>query len=489
MEKQYLKRKIDSQLAAWLKSEGHSPALIYGIRQCGKSESIKHFANQNFKYVNLIDFWKTPNAATAFEESLEVDKIIKSLSSLFPSFTFIPHESVLILDEIQDCPKARLALKSFKEDGRFEVIASGSYIGLNIDNSGVPKPSGSEEFFEMKTMDFEEFLWALGYDNDLIEYLADCFQEKTAIPKTIDNQMKQLFNEYICVGGYPEAILKFIQTNSFSETFQKIKSLIIDIKGDPSKRKNSQNKPLYTSIEIARIQKAFDLIASFIVNDNHRFVTSKINGNSYQRDDSINYLINSSVAFKVNNVENPSLPLGIRKIASNYKLFYADIGIMINVLGFDTIQGILQNTLGMNKGYLYEAIVADSLYKAGVPLYYYEKESGLEIDFVISYDGFPTLIEVKSKNGNTKSSKQIMNHPDRYGKTKLIKIGDYNISEFGDVITIPHYLTFVLGRVPISFTPNAKTINALKEVEEMEKERDKNKSFALVDDFIKDLHS
>ena len=447
MEKIYFNRKIDEQLETWFKSKGHSPALVYGVRQCGKSESIKHFAKSNFKYVNLIDFWKTPIAVSAFDASLDVDEILKSLSALFPSFKFVPNETVLILDEVQDCPKARLAFKSFKEDGRFEVIASGSYIGLNIDNSyGVPKPNGSEDFIEMKTMDFEEFLWALGYNDEHINNLLEYFENKIPVPETIHNKMKQLFKEYVCVGGYPEVVLKFIQTNSFSEVFKKVNSLVIDIKGDPSKRLDSQGKPLYTTTEIMRIQKAFDLIASFIVKDNHRFVTSKISGNSYQRDDAINYLVNASIAFKAYNVEVPSLPLGILKIASDYKLFYSDIGIMINTLGFDIIQGILHDNLGMSKGYLFEAIVADSLYKAGVPLYYFAKESGLEIDFVISYKGFSTLVEAKSKTGNTKSSKQVMNNPDHYGKNKLIKIGDYNISEAGDIITIPHYLTFALGK-------------------------------------------
>ena len=450
MEKIYFKRKIDKQLDTWFKTAGHSPALVYGIRQCGKSESIKQFARNHFKYVNLIDFWKTPNAISAFDSSLEVDQIIKSLSALFPSFKFVPHETILILDEIQDCPKARLAFKSFKEDGRFEVIASGSYIGLNIDSSsGIPKPNGSEDFYEMKTMDFEEFLWALGYNEEQIINLLDYFKKKISVPEVIHNQMKQLFKEYICIGGYPEAVLKFVQTNSYSEAFKKVSSLMIDIKGDPTKRLNAQGKPLYTTTEIMRIQKAFDLIASFIVKDNHRFVTSKISGNSYQRDDAINYLINSSIAYKANNVEVPSLPLGIRKIEADYKLFYADIGLMINVLGFDAIQGILQDDLDMNKGYLYEAIVADSLYKAGVTLYYFGKNSGLEIDFVISYKGVSTLVEAKAKTGNAKSSKQVMSNPDHYGKTKLIKIGDYNISETGDIITIPHYLTFVIGKTNI----------------------------------------
>ena len=155
MEKIYFRRKIDALLKEWFDNKDHSPAVIYGIRQCGKSESIKHFGENNYKYVNHVDFWKTPNATAAFDKSLEVDEIIKSLSVLFPSFKFVPHETVLILDEIQDCPNARLALKFFKEDGRFDVMASGSYIGLNIDTSGVAKPSGSEYLLEIKTMYFE----------------------------------------------------------------------------------------------------------------------------------------------------------------------------------------------------------------------------------------------------------------------------------------------------------------------------------------------
>ena len=448
METIYFRRKIDQRLLEWFESKGHSPALVYGIRQCGKSKSIKQFAESHFKYVNFIDFWKTPNAKIAFEESLEVDTITKFLTGLFPSFKFVPHETVLILDEIQDCPKARLSLKSFKEDGRYEVIASGSYIGLNIDSSGVPKPNGSEDFLEMKTMDFEEFLWAMGYDDNFIGSLLEYFKNKTEVPKAIHLKMKQLFNEYVCVGGYPEALVKFINTNNFSEAFNKVKSLVIDIKGDPAKRKNEKDEPEYTLTEISRIQKAFDLIAAFVVKDNQRFITSKISGNSYQRSDAVNYLLNSSVAYKAFNVEVPSLPLAVRKIDNDFKLFYADIGILINELGFDTIQGILQSglSLGMNKGYLYETVVADALYKANIPLFYFRKESGLEVDFLISYNGDATLIEAKSTTGNTKSSKQIMKNPNHYGKTKLIKIGDYNISEDGDIVTIPHYLTFILGK-------------------------------------------
>ncbi len=396
-----------------------------------------------------MNFWNAPEASSAFDGSLEVDEIIKKLSYLFVNFKFVPGKTIIVLDEIQDCPRARLSLKSFKEDGRFEVIASGSYIGLNLSQNGndtAPMPSGAEDIFCMKTMDFEEFLWAKGYKEEQIDELLEYFWKKEKIPNAIHEKLRALFKEYMCVGGYPETISKFIETNSFSTAFKKNKSLIFDIKGDPTKRKNENNKPLYTATEISRIQKAFDLILSFASNGNKQFVVSKISGNSSQRNDTVDYLLNASVAFKVNNVENPSLPLAIRKKESDFKLYYADIGIATTLCGFDTIGALMRDTLGMNKGELFEAAVADSLYKANIPLYYFAKTSGLQIDFVISYSGYSTLIEAKEKSGNVKSSKTVMAHPDHYGVTKLIKFGDYNIGYENNILTLPYYLAFALGK-------------------------------------------
>lgn len=447
--REYLRRKVDTELLKWLKTKNHAPALVSGIRQCGKSSSILFFSRNHFKYINKINFWESPDAKKAFDGSLTVNDIIKKLSLQFVDFSFVPGQTVLILDEIQDCPRARLALKSFKEDGRFEVIASGSYIGLNLEQKGgfaTPMPNGAEDIIQMKTMDFEEFLWANGYSDKQIDELFSYFKNKKPIPENIHSKLKELFNEYICVGGYPEVVKQYIDNNSFAVAFKKNESLVFDIKGDPVKRKKENEKPLYTATEISRIQKAFDLVLSFAVEDSKRFVLSGISGNSNQKNDAIDYLLNSNLVFKVNNVENPSLPLAIKKIASDFKLFYADIGMMISQCGYDTIKAIMQSSLGMNKGYIYEAAIADSLYKANIPLYYFAKNSGLEIDFVISYQGHSTLIEAKAKTGNTKSSKTVMSHPEHYGETRLIKFGDYNIGFENNILTLPYYLAFLLGK-------------------------------------------
>ena len=445
----YLRRKIDVELLNWLKTKNHAPALITGIRQCGKSRSIEEFAKRNFKYINKINFWETPDAKNAFEGSLIVNDIIKKLSLQFASFVFAPGETILILDEIQDCPRARLALKSFKEDGRFEVIASGSYIGLNLEQkseSVVPMPNGAEDIFQMKTMDFEEFLWANGYNDEQINNLLSYFKKKETIPENVHNKLKELFKEYMCIGGYPEVVKKYLETNNFSTAFKKNESLIFDIKGDPVKRKKENGKPLYTTTEISRIQKAFDLVLSFTLDDSKRFVLSKISGNSNQRNDAVDYLLNSNIVFKVNNVQNPSLPLAVKRIESDFKLYYADVGMMTTQCGYDTIRAIMQNTLGMNKGDVFEAAVADSLYKANIPVYYFAKNSGLQIDFLISYLGKSTLIEAKAKSGNVKSSKTVMSHPEHYGETRLVKFGDYNIGFENNILTLPYYLVFALGK-------------------------------------------
>ena len=448
----YLKRKIDKILLDWWNKPHHSPALVSGVRQCGKTTSILQFASKHFAHVIYINFWKTPKIKECFEASLEVDNIIKLLSFFDASFSFVPFKTIIILDEIQDCPNARLSLKFFKEDGRFEIIASGSYIGLNIleNDAPVPIPNGAEDIIYMKTMDFEEFLWANGYGEETISHLENYFEKKETIPSSIHEKMKQLFKEYMCVGGYPEVVLDYVSTHNFSSAFNKINSLIFDIKGDPIKRTNEEGKSLYNPSEIMRIQNAFDLIVSSSFKDNQRFVISKIShGNGMANKDAVNYLVNANVAFKVHNVANVSLPLIVSKIESDFRLYYSDISIFMAMCGFDTIKALMQDSLGMNKGQIYEAALADSLYKAFIPTYYFRKSSGLEIDFVISYLGYSTLIEAKAKKGNAKSSKTIMNNKEHYGVTKLIKFGDYNITQQNDILTLPYYLAFLLNRTKV----------------------------------------
>lgn len=450
----YFRRKIDKDLDTWLKDKDKSPALIVGIRQCGKTETVQEFAKRNNLQLIEINFWTHPEYCEDFNGNLDVDTIINNISLRFTNMKIDPKKTLIFFDEIQDCPKARLAFKNFKKDGRYNIIGSGSYLGINgyIINDSTPAPTGYENVFQMKTMDFEEYLWALGFKDQQIDSLVNYFNNKKEIPENIHSLYKEKFLKYVCIGGFPKVIKEYLKTNRIVDAFKELNNTIFDMKTDFGRRKDKSGNSIFKLSEVSRIQNVFDLIPVFLSKESKRFIVSKVNkGNQYEKNDAIEYLRQAHIVSKVYNVEVPTLPLSGVKIESQFKLFPEDIGIVTSMYGIDTIAAINRGELGQGKGALYEAIVFDSLNKAGIDTYYFAKESGLEIDFVISYNGLSTLIESKAKTGNTKSSKTVMKHPEHYGKTKLIKIGDYNISEEGDVITIPHYLTFVLGKIKYDF--------------------------------------
>lgn len=448
----YFKRKVDKWLDEWKNKKDKSPALIVGIRQCGKTESINHFAEENYTNIIKINFWDNPEYIRDFEGSLDVDSIISNISLHFPNIVINPSNTLLYFDEIQECPKARLAFKNFKIDGRYDVIGSGSYLGINgyVIGDTTPVPTGYEDVYHMHTLDFEEFLWANGYTEEKNETIVNAFVTRNPVPDNIHNIYKELFTKYICVGGFPDAIKKYLDNHNLMESLRVNQNILFDMKSDFGRRKDKDDKPVFKPNEVSRIQNAFDLIPIFLAKDNKRFVTSKINtGSSADKRDAIEYLRQAHIVNKVYNLESPSLPLAGNIKQNQFKLFPEDIGLVTALYGSETLIAINQGNLGMGKGAIYEAMVFDSLNKAGINTYYFAKESGLEIDFVIAYNGFSCLVEAKAKTGNTKSSKTVMNHPEHYGETKLIKIGDYNVGEVGDILTIPHYMSFLLGKTPV----------------------------------------
>ena len=450
----YFERKIDKWLMNWKNKTKKSPALIVGIRQCGKTESILEFGKKNYKNIVRVNFWENPDYCSDFDGKLDVDEIISNLSLRYPSIQIDPSNTLLFFDEIQECPKARLAFKNFEIDGRYDVIGSGSYLGINgyVIGDSTPAPTGYEDVYHMHTMDFEEFLWANQYTKQQINELYNYFINNKKIPENTHNLYKDIFLKYICVGGFPKAIKEYIITHNIMEAFRVTQSTVFDMKTDFGRRKDKNGNPLFKPSEVARIQHVFDLIPTFLAKDNKRFIVSKISkGSSFEKLDAIENLVQSHISYKVHNLETPSLPLKGNVINSQFKLFPENIGILNSLYGIETVAAMNKGNLGQGKGAIYEAIVFEALNKAGIDTFYFAKESGLEIDFVICYKSETHLIESKFKNGNVKSSKTVMKHPEHYGKTKLIKIGDYNIGFENDILTIPHYLTFMLGKNMPSF--------------------------------------
>ncbi len=420
--------------------------------QCGKTETVREFARRNGLQLLELNFWTNKEFCSDFAGSLDVDTIVTNISLRFPNRVIREEKTLFFFDEIQNCPRPRLPFRNFRNDGRYKVIGSGSYLGINgyIRGDATPTPTGYENVYQMKTMDYEEFLWAMGYTEDKVDFLIGCYNRRQPVPENVHGIYKNLFLKYACIGGFPRVVRKYIESRRIVDAYRLLGSIVFDMKTDFG-RKDRNGEPVFNVSEVSRIQSVYDLIPAFLAGDNKRFIVSKVSGGYYARNDAVEYLRQAHIVSKVYNVSIPSLPLAGERIESQFKLFPEDIGIVTTMYGIDTVAALNRGELGQGKGAIYESLVFDSLSKAGIEPYYFAKESGLCVDFVISCEGTATLVEAKAKTGDTKSSRTVMSHPEHYGKTRLIKIGDYNISEKGDVITLPHYLTFVLGKVQYDF--------------------------------------
>ena len=445
-----LRRHIDIWLAEWKKNPGHKPALVRGIRQSGKTHSINLFAENNYDVVIYLNFWDRPDLIDIFEGQLDADTIIRELSVKIPMPDVKAGSTVFIYDEVQECPRALLSLKTVMTDKRFDFIASGSYLGVNgyVVSDDTPKPVGCTDEYDMRTLDFEEFLWAKGLKDREVAYIKDAFAEKKPLSKAMHGSFTSLFREYLCVGGFPEAVSNYVQTNNIYSALQITRRITRDLQDDFGRRRGRDNKPVFNANEVARIRNAFSLIPSFLGKENKRFIVSKINGKGAKDagKDAIEYLKDTGIITKVHNLYVPATPLSVNVISNQFKVFPTDIGMLVGMLEDGTTDAILSGNLGMGKGMLYEALIADALFKRGGRFYYFAKESGLELDFVINYLGDSTILEVKAVDGNAKSAKTVMAHPDHYGKTKLIRIKDSNLSFSEDILTIPHYAAYLLFR-------------------------------------------
>lgn len=443
-------RKVDDILLKWKNRPGHKPLLVIGIRQSGKTYAVKKFARDNYKNVFYFDFMRNSDLKNVFQGSLNVDDLVTGLSLYDPSQRVIPGETVFIFDEIQECPRARLSLKSFAEDERYDVIATGSYLGIKgyAMGDGTPLPVGYEEILPLTTMDFEEFLWANGYKPETLKVFETSLMERKPIPEGINQLFHKLFRQYLCVGGFPEAVALFLEYHDLQRGLNKVKEITEDLKNDFERRIGKDGKPVFKPQEVSRIRNAFSLIPFFLAKENKRYVVSKIEGasNKEQRKSALDYLEDAGIIVRSYNLETLSNPLMMEKIDSQFKVFPTDIGLLVSLLEPNVSASILQGELGLAKGALYEGLVADSLYKAGVPLFYFSKNSSLEVDFVEDFDEIPSLLEVKSQNGNAKAAKIILSHPEHYGKTKRIKLTAGNIGYQNGILTVPYYLTFLLGR-------------------------------------------
>ena len=439
-----LQRKIERTLIKWKNTPNHKPLIIKGCRQCGKTFSVNAFAKEYYTHVVYLNFFEHPDYKLAFEGSKQIDSIVMNLTALLPNSRFVSGQTCIILDEIQECSAARTALKFFKIDGRYDVIATGSLLGVcgykgdETDYNSIPV--GYEQHIEMFPLDFEEFLWANGINQEIIELLTKSLQERTPIPPAIHQRMRQLILEYTIVGGMPEVVNRFIATHNMSDVLEEQHSIITGYKEDMVKYAANEDK--------VRLRAAFDSIPRQLSKENKKFQFSVIKKGARAKEyiTGIQWLEDAGIIIRCRNLSITELPLEGNAIEDSFKVYMRDTGLFVSMLEEGTQFDILQGRLYGYKGAIFENLIADIFIKMGRKLYYYRKDSGLEIDFVIRYHSECVLVEVKASTGNTKSTKTILQHPDKYHVHQAIKLGDYNIGEKDGVLTLPSYMAFLLKK-------------------------------------------
>ena len=440
MEK-LLRRKVDSYLMAWKKNPDRKPLIIKGARQVGKTHSIQWFASQNYRSVISINFVEQFKYKQIFDEGFEVDTILRNISFLNPEFQFIPGETLIFFDELQACPNCATSLKFFKLDGRFDVICSGSLMGINyreIESNSV----GYKEDYEMHSMDFEEFLWARGYGDEFVEELYRHMLEVKPLGKIQADVLFELFRDYATLGGMPEVVNTYVRNKNFSGTLALQKQLLKDYEDDITKYAQGLDK--------AKVKAVYNHIPVFLAKENKRFQITKIARNARNRDyvSCVEWLADAGVINVCYCLNQPELPLKGNYDPKLYKIYFKDTGFLIASLDEEAQEDLRANrNLGTYKGALYENIVGDMLVKQGYRLYYYASDKpALEMDFFIRDASSLIPVEVKSNDNATASLNNLLKD-DKYPDVKYgIKLGYKNIGFNGKFYTFPYFLTFLLKR-------------------------------------------
>ncbi|WP_407444777.1 ATP-binding protein [Fibrobacter sp.] len=440
------RRKIDRIFEDWLNEPGHKPLVVKGVRQCGKTSSVLAFAKAHFKNVVYLDFRERPEYRNFFEPNISVASVIMRISALLPDAEIEPHQTCFVFDEIQDCPRARGALKYFHLDGRFEVMCTGSLLGVcgykthdeQQEESQASVPVGFENIVEMFPMDFEEWLWANGIKPMHFEYLEECLRNEAPVDAAIHNRLRELLNQYVVVGGMPEVVSVFLATGLPGKALALQRRIVDEYKADMVKYASPTDK--------ARIRECFESIPAQLAREYKKFTYTSVRAGSRGRDyaGSIQWIEDAGIVRRCYNVSTTELPLDGNKIPSEFKIYMADVGLLVSMLEDGTQASILAGNLLGYKGAIFENLVADVFGKMGKKLFYYHKDSGVELDFVIRYKGKCTPVECKAENGNAKSLKTVVNNFEKYHVIQALKLGDYNVGRSGAILTLPMYMAFLL---------------------------------------------
>lgn len=437
----YLKRKIDEFLVQWKNNKGRLPLIVKGARQIGKTESINHFAKKYYSNIVYINFVLEPKYKTILSDGYDVDSIVKNITLLDTKKKFIKDDTLLIFDEIQEYPDIATSLKSFKVDGKYDVICSGSLLGIHyqkIHSNSV----GYKTDYEMYSMDFEEFLWAKGYDDTQIADLLKHMILQKPFGQTQFEVYKKLFLDYCILGGMPAVVRQYIETNSFSNTLEIQNQIRLDYEEDI--RKYAQG------LEQTKIASVYRNIPVQLAKENKKFQYNKLGKNARSREYTgcIDWLKDAGVISICYCLHFPELPLKGNYDENKFKLYYPDTGLLISTLDEEAQDDLRANkNLGIYKGALYENFVAEAFLKQGLGLYYYKKENAtLEEDFFVRTKDALIPVEVKANKNSSKSLNQLISNKNYSDIHYGIKLGDSNIGFENNIYTFPYFCAFLLKR-------------------------------------------
>ncbi len=437
----YLKRKIDSFLTNWKEDKDRMPLIVKGARQIGKTESILHFANSNYKNVIYINFVFDKKYQVILDDGYDAEDVVKNISLVNPKLNIEPYNTIIIFDEIQEFPDIATTLKSFKINGKYDVICSGSMLGINykkIHSNSV----GYKTDYTMYSLDFEEFLWSLGYSDSHIDDILLHMHDLTPFSRAQMDTYKRIFLEYCVLGGMPAVVKSYVINNNFSKTLEVQRQIMLDYEEDA--RKYAQG------LDQAKIISVYRNVPSQLAKENKKFQFNKLEKNARSREYSgcVDWLIDAGLIIKCDCLLYPELPLKGNVDESKYKLYYPDTGLLVSSLDDEAQDDLRVNkNLGVYKGALYENFVAEALVKQGLGLYYYKKEnSQLEEDFFVRSKSELIPLEVKSNNNQSKSLQALINNQNYSDIKHGIKLGDFNIGLANNVYTFPYFCSFLIKK-------------------------------------------
>ncbi len=437
----YLNRKADKYLQDWKSKENRLPLIVKGARQVGKTETIRRFAKKNYKNIIEINFITDPQYKAIIEGGYTASEIVKVITLIDPAKKFSEGETLIFFDEIQAFPAITTSLKFFKEDGRFDVICSGSLLGIqykHIDSISV----GYKTDYQMYSMDFEEFLWAKGYDAARIDDMLEHMLSGTPFSDIEYKVYSELFLDYCILGGMPNIISNYIESNNFQDSLELQRQLLIDYESDV--RKYAEG------LDQAKIIGVYRSIPAQLAKENKKFKYSAVSkgGRSREYMGCVDWLIDAGLVCKCNNLAFPELPLKGNIDEDKFKLYMTDTGLLVSSLDDEAQTDLRANkNLGVYKGALYENFAAEALMKQGYGLYYYKKEnSTLEEDFFVRSANELIPVEIKANTNKAKSLNQLISSDHYPDITHGIKFTTGNAGHNDLIYTFPHFCLFLLKR-------------------------------------------